>query len=154
MAKYSKAEIEEARAWFLKHLRPGDTLHTICDHVSRSGMSRNIRFVIVAKDGSLLHPNHSAAVLLGYSRAKRGDGVVVGGCGMDMGFACVYSISAVLFPHGFGVEGISLKGRKVRPVTKDQAAMWVAHGTKFCGRNGDKSGWDNYGGYAIKHRWL
>lgn len=51
MAKYSKTEIKESFERLRKWLKPGDTVHTICDHVSRSGMSRVIRVVVIDKDG-------------------------------------------------------------------------------------------------------
>lgn len=125
MVKNSKTATDEARAQLLKWLKPGDTVHTILDHVSNSGMSRDIRVVIVRKDGTILHPNYSVSVLLGYPRAKRGEGMRVGGCGQDMGFHIVYQLGAALWPNG----------------TKKP------HGT----RNGAP---DSTGGYALKHQWL
>ena len=154
MAKYSKADQAAALANLRSWLKPGDTLHTICDHVSRSGMSRNIRVVIIDKDGGTTHPNWAVACVLGYSQAKRGDGIVMTGCGMDMGFALVYELSSKLFPDGFGIEGVGPHGHKVRPATKEKAAEAIAKGYKFRGRNGDTSGWDTSGGYAIKQAWL
>ena len=47
---------------------------------------------------------------------------------MDMGFALVYELSRELYPKGFKVAGV--------------------------GRNGDTSGHDKDGGYALKQRWL
>ena len=155
--KAAQAERETELEWMRKHLQPGDTLFTILDHVSSSGMSRNIRFVILTcHDGKpvQLHSNYAAEKILGYRRAKRGDGVVVGGCGMDMGFHCVYSISRSMFPDGFGVEGKLPSGHTIRPKTREMAAKAVARGAVFRGRNGDKSGWDDDGGYALNHRWL
>ena len=96
MTKSSKATIAEAKAQLRKWVKPGDTVHTILDHVSRSGMSRDIR-VILLKGGEALYPNHSVAVALGYSRASKGDGLRVGGCGMDMGFHIVHSLGYALF---------------------------------------------------------
>lgn len=129
MTKYSKAEQDAARAQMLKWFKPGDTVHTILDHVSSSGMSRDIR-VVLLRDGEALHPNHSVSVLLGLPRAKRGDGMRIGGCGTDMGFEIVYRLGRALFPDGFKVK----KGMHAR--------------------NGDTSGYDKDGGYALKHRWL
>ena len=68
-----------------------------------------------------------AAQAMGESRADDG-GIKVDGCGMDMGFSLVYNLGRVLFPEGFAVTGR--------------------------GRNGDTSGRDTDGGYALKHRWL
>ena len=110
-------------------LKPGDTVHTIVESVSRSGMSRTIRAVVMKNGGDgqpyTLHPNHSISKLLGLPRAKRGDGVKIDGCGMDMGFQLVYLLGAALWPDG----------------TPEP------HGK----RNGEP---DSAGGYALKHRWL
>lgn len=135
MTKTGKAERDEAIAKLREWLKPGDTVHTILDHVSASGMSRAIRIVILTcVDGKpdSLHPNYSVGKALGLRHWKRNgreqDALVVSGCGMDMGFHIVYSLGRALFPDGFKVEGR--------------------------GRNGDTSGWDNDGGYALNHRWL
>jgi hypothetical protein len=100
MAKVKHAEsLERLREW----LKPGDTLYTVLDSVSRSGMSRHIRVVLpyIREDGTVdhLHPNHAVAEVLGYRRAKRGDGLVVGGCGMDMGFHVVEAVSSALYGY-------------------------------------------------------
>ena len=108
-------------------LKPGDVVHTILRQVSRSGMSRHISVIRQDKDGP-----HDITYLVGralnYRQNAKDGGLVVGGCGMDMGFEVVYNLGRALFPKGFKVEGR--------------------------GRNGDTSGWDNDGGYALKHRWL
>ena len=136
MANYTKAEKAEALARLREWLKPGDTVYTILEHVSSSGMSRAIRFVIPKVDENgkpyFLHPNHAIGAVLGLrfhtSRGVRSDALHVSGCGMDMGFACVYDLGRYLFPDGFKVDGR--------------------------GRNGDTSGHDNDGGYALKHSWL
>lgn len=122
MTKAQTAERLEAIAQLREWLKPGDTLYTILDSVSRSGMSRHIRMVIpyvagptiesVAPGGQLsdyikradikidhLHPNHSIALAIGARQVKRGDGLVIGGCGMDMGFHVVYSTSEALYGY-------------------------------------------------------
>jgi hypothetical protein len=78
---------------------------------------------------------------------------------MDMGFAVVYDVSRRLFPDGFGVKCYSDECT-FRPSSKEEAATCndglekgiTPH--KFYGRNGDPSGWDNDGGYALNHRWI
>ena len=69
-----------------------------------------------------------SALAMGDKIDQKNGGIKITGSGMDMGFALVYNLGWALFPEGFKVEGI--------------------------GRNGDDSGWDNDGGYALKHRWL
>lgn len=166
MTKAQQSERAESIAQLRKWLQPGDTLYTILRHVSRSGMQREIGLVIMGhrhgESGcSDIHPNYHAARATGSRMGKR-DGLIVGGCGMDMGFHIVYNLSYVLFPDGFGIEGERIQEggkdhRRVtrkRPKTKAEAARMVADGWKFHGRNGDACGWDNDGGYALKHRWL
>ncbi|MBP8294783.1 MAG: hypothetical protein KAX84_01665 [Burkholderiales bacterium] len=152
MARYTKTERAEALERLRNWLSPGDTVHCILRNVSRSGMSREIGLVINV-DGHMLHPNHAAAAVLGERLGKR-DGVIVQGCGMDMGFHLVYSLSHVLFPEGFGIEGKGPHGHVLRPKTPAAAAKAVARGYVFRGRNCDASGWDSDGGYALRHSWL
>ncbi len=102
MTKREQSEQAEARATLLGWIKPGDTVYTILEHVSRSGMQRRIRFVLpVVENGKVrfLHPNYSIAKLLGYRQSERGkgDGLIVNGCGMDMGFHLVHSLSCALF---------------------------------------------------------
>lgn len=157
MTKLEQQERDEAIAKLREWLKPGDTVYTVLRHVSRSGMQREIA-VVVMKDGQPLHPNYSVAKALGCRQGKR-DGLIIGGCGMDMGFHLVYSLSRTLFPDGFGVPCQS-DGCTFRPASKEEAAHCndgLGDGItphKFLGRNGDKSGWDNDGGYALKQSWL
>lgn len=61
---------------------------------------------------------------LGYRIGSHG-GIVMGGCGMDMGFSLVYNLGSALWPNGTPTP----------------------HGT----RNREP---DSTGGYALKSRWL
>lgn len=156
MTKSSKATIAEAKAQLRKWVKPGDTVHTILDHVSRSGMSRDIR-VILLKGGEALYPNHSVAVALGYSRASKGDGLRVGGCGMDMGFHIVHSLGYALF-------GEEAEHGTTKAAAKLRKAIYNAN--KFYWHQGEKGErvapdftkpdrkWFGAAGYALKHRWL
>jgi hypothetical protein len=146
-------------------LHPGDEVKTILRNCSRSGMSRRISLV-VAVDGDVQDITFHAARAMG-ENIKQGrcyvqdGGLVVSGCGMDMGFHVVYNLSQTLFPDGFGVEGKLSKLPKtcppltvMRPSSKENAFYAVALGYEFHGRNGDKTGWDDDGGYALKQKWL
>jgi hypothetical protein len=103
-------EKQEAKDTLLGWLNRGDTVYTICDHVSRSGMMRHIRLVILKHDEETkkiytLHPNYSASVLLGWPLVKKGNAALkVGGCGMDMGFHTVYTLSQMLFGDGYALK--------------------------------------------------
>ena len=112
---------EEALTRLRELLKPGDTIYTIMRHCSRSGMSRRI---------SLMSPDmHSLDWLCeraGLAKTRKDkEGLVIGGCGMDMGFALVYGLGRMLWPRG----------------TPEP------HGR----RNGEP---DSDGGYALKHTWL
>lgn len=112
MTKAQKAEKQEAIDQLREWIKPGDTVYTILEHVSRSGMQREIRVLVpyVKRDGvcgpgnnnglacsvDFLHPNWSVAKALGLRQGKR-DGLIMGGCGMDMGFALVYELSHALY---------------------------------------------------------
>lgn len=115
---------EESRKQLLEILKPGDTVRCVLRHVSRSGMYRVIDFYAI--NGSEERYLSGHMLNLGIGERPRGkDGVGMGGCGMDMGFAAVYDLGHRLWPKGTG-----------KP-----------HGT----RNGEP---DSDGGYALKHRWL
>ena len=133
--KYTKEEQAEARERLLGWLKPGDTVYTILRHVSRSGMQREIGLVVF-RNGIPLHPNYAAATVLGWKVNKQGDGIVVGGCGMDMGFHIVYELSAALF-NGY-CNGAATRKRPAH----------VPHSN-----NGPACEYRD-GGYALRHEWL
>lgn len=97
-------EKAEAIARLREWLSPGDTVYTILRSHSRSGMSRQVGLVLF-EGGRDTHPNHAAATAIGARLNRAGDGLVIGGCGMDMGYHVVHTLSAVLFPDGFGCIG-------------------------------------------------
>lgn len=106
--KRTKAEIAEQKARLLEWIKPGDTVYTILENVSRSGMQRQIRVILpnIDKDSGKVyftHPNYAVATVLDRSQAKmgNGDGVICKGCGMDMGLDLVYQLSHVLFGDGY-----------------------------------------------------
>jgi hypothetical protein len=148
---YTKQEKQDALESLRKMLKPGDTVYTVLRNVSRSGMSRRIDAYKLT-DNRPEYLSNYMAVLLDQQYPK--DGLKVGGCGMDMGFWLVYTISHMLYRDGFGVEGTYPNGSKGRPTTREIAAKAVAKGAEFFGRNGDPSGWDTDGGYALKQAWL
>jgi hypothetical protein len=42
----------------------------------------------------------------------------------------------------------------VVPKNKEQAALLVSQKYEGIGRNGNTSGWDDDGGYSLKHQWI
>ena len=118
------ARRDYCRAELRKLLQPGATVYTVLRSVAGSGMSRVISVHIVDADGRIRCVDALAADATGYSLAAKG-GIKMTGCGMDMGFALVYSLGAALWPDG----------------TPEP------HGR----RNGEP---DSSGGYALRHEWL
>ena len=156
MTKAKKAEQEEAIAYLRAVLRPGDTVYTKSEHVSRSGMMHHISLYVI-RENEPINITYRAAAALDYCLADRG--LKVGGYGMDMGFAVVYNLSRTLFPDGFGIPMVREKrdigpSRKETPKSHEHANKLYALGYRAYGRNGDSSGWDSDGGYALHQRWL
>ena len=81
------------------YVKPGTKVYTIMRYVSSSGMSRNISLVI-ANGEEVIDITYYAAHALGDKliESKGHRAIRVNGCGMDMGFHLVYSLSYVLFP--------------------------------------------------------
>ena len=117
---------QEAIAYLRTIVTPGTTVYTSCPHVARSGMSRHICCYVV-KDGGMLRITGYVGIAMDYRRNDRTGGVVVTGCGMDMGFHVVNNLSYTL--HG----------------TKD-----VGH--KPTPRSANKRSYR--AGYSLTHRWL
>lgn len=100
------AERDEARATLRELIdtsqkrRDGSpVIYTFLRHVSKSGMSRDITLKIVDGDGTLQDITYTAALAIGEKpRDNYGRRVIrVHGCGMDMGFHLVYSVSHALY---------------------------------------------------------
>ncbi len=92
-------DVAYAREQLLTHyLKEGSTVYTVLRSVSSSGMSRTLSLK-VASEGKILDLTYYAGTVLDWpivevngSRALR-----VGGCGMDLGFHTVYTLSSILF---------------------------------------------------------
>lgn len=151
MARYTQQQKDDALKQLRELLKPGATVNCILRHKSRSGMSRSIS--LFAGDQDI---TWQAARVLGESIDNKHDGIRMGGCGMDMGFALVYNLSCALYPDGFGCigDGGGEYGKRCCP-SNDHS-------------NGDRDytphvpaeepcnfeHWHTSGGYALRHRWL
>jgi hypothetical protein len=142
MTKRAIAERDEARAKLREWLKPGDTVYTILRHVSASGMSREIGVVILQPDGKGgtvdLHPNYLVGKAIGERIGKR-DGVIMGGCGMDMGFQLVYMLSWALWPEGVPCAGDRCCSNDHSNHPDAERGPEIMH---------------QDGGYALRQRWL
>jgi len=93
------------------YLKPNDRVYTLVRHVSASGMSRDIS-LFVAINGEVMDITYYAAHALGWRLVERNGyrALRVSGCGMDMGFHTVYTLSRVLFRDAVeGDAGYSLR---------------------------------------------
>ena len=122
-AKGKAARAEYCKAELRTLLVPGAKVYCILRSVSSSGMSRAVS-LYVKSAGDMRNIDSLSADVLGYKLAKK-EGLLVSGCGMDMGFHLVYSLGRTLWPNG----------------------TETAHGIQ----NGKP---DTDGGYALKHVWL
>ena len=89
-------EREEEVALLRKRLRAGLTIYTCLRSVSSSGMSRTLDLYYVEK-GEIVRITWSAAKALRWNYDRRKEALRVQGCGMDMGFHTVYTLSYYLF---------------------------------------------------------
>lgn len=103
---YTKQEQAEALATLRQYIKKGDTLYTISRHVSSSGMTRVID-VVKPERGEMVWLGYNIAVVMGLPYDRKRNGVKVEGGGMDMGFALIYDLGAILF----GRNGQSLNQR-------------------------------------------
>lgn len=122
--KAAQTERDTQLADLRKLIKPKETVFCVLRHVSASGMRRRISFFVMRK-GDARYLDYSIGKILDLKRPDNKDGLVVDGCGMDMGFHVVYNLGMAIWPKG----------------TKKP------HGT----RNGEP---DSDGGYALKHRWI
>jgi hypothetical protein len=173
--------IERLREW----LKPGDRIYTILRHASRSGMQREISLKAFDAQAcevhypcngsgddcrpkqSMLHLDGNVALALG-DRIGSHDGVIVGGCGMDMGAHLVYELGATLWGDGFGCIGEHCPSNEHRngdrdytPHTCSGIGYFVQQHDRFNTdgetphRNaGVACHWHKDGGYALSARWL
>lgn len=141
-------EEKEAKEFLLTLLAPGDTVYTSLEHVSQSGMSRRIGVYIARIDKDKKYTNGKpyiqritwhVAKLLDY-RLKN-DALVVGGCGMDMGFHVIYSLSSVLFRDNYKCTGENC-------LSNDHTNGVFDRSKENIGRIHSDSG------YALRHEWL
>ena len=96
-----KQEEESAKAYLLSIMEKQEkpTLYTSLTHVSASGMSRDMK-VLAVVGGEIVDVTYYVGKIIGTLKERNGQRVIrVGGCGMDMGFHVVYTVSAVLYGY-------------------------------------------------------
>ena len=103
--RYTKEETAEAIGRLLSELTPGRTIFTKLTHVSRSGMSRSIECYLAQGRDNLTDITWQVARATNARLDNLHGGIIMGGCGMDMGFALVYNLGRTLYPNGVPCTG-------------------------------------------------
>lgn len=172
MTKREQIENEAAED-LKKFLKPGDTVYTVLRHRASNGMSRRIDCYVM-EDNQPRWITRLVARACGFRFNEKHEALVVGGCGMDMGFHVVYTLSRVLFRDSFecigkgcpandhnnaysasvqgqclvcdsAVNGSQLKRRNGESV----------HSYPVCSRKCQRGPWKHSdGGYALRHKWM
>lgn len=146
MTKAQQSERDEYISKLRETLKPGDTLHTVLRHVSRSGMSRIIDVFHIYTDPKtgevrkdwLSYWISKACDMTFNDRRGQPEGIRIGGCGMDIGFEIVYTVGRALWPEGFKCPGAKCPSND--HTNGDRNRKPHMH-------TGD-------GGYALRHEWL
>ena len=92
--EYAQAEQKEAIRALQKWINPGATVYTVLARVSPSGMYRHLKFLIVL-DNEIRDITYQVAHILGLK--LHSDGAGVRGCGLDVGYHSVTSLSSKLY---------------------------------------------------------
>lgn len=106
LTKKQQAEQErkEAGQRLRKQIKPGDTIQVIQRSVSSSGMMRRLSLFVV-KNNHLIDITRDVALVTGFTFDRDYWALKVGGCGMDMHFHTVYTLSRCLWPKGYRCTG-------------------------------------------------
>ena len=103
--RYTNDETAEAIGRLLSELTPGRTIFTKLTHVSRSGMSRSIECYLAQGRDNLTDITWSIARATNARLDPRHGGIIMEGCGMDMGFGLVDNLGRTLYPNGAPCPG-------------------------------------------------
>jgi hypothetical protein len=153
--KAAQAENNEALDRLRDILKPGTTVHTILRNVSSSGMSRAVSAVVINKDGSIFYLDGLIARSGLFKTHPKYDGLKLDGCGMDMGFHLVYSLSRALYPNGYKCTGHDGSKRAPRCMSNDHANYRAeTRGQEAPEPNYKKGKHHSDGGYALSQKWL
>jgi hypothetical protein len=145
-----KAQAEAERAEAIETLRamlpPGSTVYCNLKHVSSSGMMRVISFHVI-EDGRIRQINSLIARAGIEPWHPKHDGLKVVGCGMDMGFAVVNTLSHYLYPDGFECIGAGSPS----PYRRSCPANDHMNGDRDYSPHMHSTG---AGAYAVRHEWI
>lgn len=100
----TQTEKSESIAALRKLCPIGSTIYTVLRHRSSSGMFRVIDLFVIKKGKPVCIAWHAARAM-GYKLHGKKEGLSVSGCGMDMGYHLVNSLS-------YAIHGMSPKKEK------------------------------------------
>lgn len=134
MNKKQKEKLEAIET--LKNMIPlGSKVYTALNHVSRSGMTREISVHII-QDNKPINITWKVGKTLGLKEGKT-RGLRMGGYGTDMGFEIVYNLGYVLYKDNFICVGENCPSNDHSNGDRD----YIPHP-------------HNDSGYAFRHEWL
>ncbi len=114
MTKKEQEKLEAKQTLKEWGVKDGTIINAKVNKVSQSGMSRNITLYITDKDGSIIDISYHAAKVLEWPYKDKYDGGIrVGGCGMDMLFHTIDSLS-----YGMGYGSICQDPGRTKPIEK------------------------------------
>lgn len=150
--KAQKSEREEYLNKLREIVKPGDTLWTCVRSAARSGLSRKITVHKIGEDGEVYDWSGWVANALGLRRDDTG--IIVTGCGMDMGFWLIYELSARMWPNGHGCIGEGCPSNDHNNGDRD----YTPHGNGMAPHRREVTigadHWHRDSGYALRQRWL
>lgn len=148
--------MENASTTLREWLPPGSRVHCVLRRVSRSGMQREISLFAILSAGDVRDITYLASQVLGDRIGKKG-GIVIGGCGMDMGFALVSNLSYYLYPAGFGCIGEGCPSNDHFNGDRDYTPHYDGTPRDSSEAGKDLETYRHYhknGEYALRHEWL
>ena len=103
--RYTKDETLEAMTRLRAELTPGRVVYTKLTHVSRSGMSRSIECYLAQGRDNITDITWAVARATNARVDNTHGGIIMRGCGMDMGYYLVYMLSHTLYHNGVPCTG-------------------------------------------------
>ena len=101
--KVVQEDVAYAMDRLLSYAPQGRRVYTVLRHVSRSGMSREISLFVADARGGIICIDYYVKTVFGRKIGKHG-GIVIRGCGMDMGYALVHDLGEVLHKSGYSLN--------------------------------------------------
>ena len=152
--RYTKDETLEAIEYLRAELTPGRAVYTKVTHVSRSGMSRSIKCYLAQGRDNLTDITWYVARATSSRVDNNHGGIVIGGCGMDMGYALVYNLGRTLYPEGVHCTGSRGYNPDTYETTHDAPRCKSNEHVNSPGMPYSRDVIHRDGGYALNQIWM